>query len=89
MGYKRGLSVYLLLERSKQYKSAGNMNLISATTGPPTRRPKGSVLVKVQVTVPDEAFDPAKIPAILADIPLELLQPAQDDIVVDVVDANP
>lgn len=88
MAYKRNLDVYLLLERSKQYKQAGNMNLISATTNPPTRRPAKSVLVKVKVLIPDEAFDPAKIPALIADIPLDLLQPAEDQIDVVIDDAN-
>lgn len=89
MGFQRHIEVYLLLERSRQYKESGNMNLVSATQGPPTRRPAKTVLVKVKVLVPDEAFDPAKIPAIVAEVPLELLHPAQDEIVADVLDATP
>jgi hypothetical protein len=88
MAFKRTLNVYLQLGRSRRYKNDGNMVIISTTTSPPARRAKDSVLVKIKVKVDDEAFDPARTPALIADIPLELLQPAPDEIEVIPEDAN-
>ena len=76
----RYTDVYLQFARAKQYRDGGNMTLVSATSTPPTRRPAGTVLVKLKVQVPDEAFDPAAIPSLIADIPLESVLPALDEI---------
>lgn len=73
---KRRITLYLCLRRAWNWRNGNNVTLISTTTQPPTRRPSGSVVVKLRVELPDSAFDPAAIPSLIADIPLEAIQPA-------------
>jgi hypothetical protein len=86
MGYKRQITLYLNLRRAERWHGNNNITLLGATTSPPKTRPKGSVVVKVKIVVPDEAFDPATIPSLVADIPLESLMPTPDDLEVVIED---
>lgn len=86
----RTADVYLQFTRARNgWPQNSKMRLASATSGPPTSRRPGGVLVKVRVTIPDAAFDPAAIPALVTNIPLDLVHPPQDEIEVLVEDANP
>lgn len=82
--YKREITLYLLVKRATTWRNGNNLSLVSATTTPPTHRPKGSVLLKQRLLVPDKAFDPAEIPSLVADIPLESVLPTPDDIDVEI-----
>jgi hypothetical protein len=76
---KRRCTLYLLWSRRSSWRDGNNMTLVSATTNPPTRRPKDSVLTKLRVEMPDAAFDPAAIPSLVADIPLDAITPPTVD----------
>ena len=93
MAGKRELDIYLQLARKSdtygRTRYNNTMTIVSTSVKPPTTRRAGTVVVKIKVLVPDEAFDPQAIPALVADIPLNLLHPAQDEIVVEIDDANP
>lgn len=93
MPAQRAQDVYLQVRRRRdtygRTRWTEGMTIVSCSPKPPTTRSEGSVLVKIRLIVPDEAFDPAAIPALVAEIPLEMLHPPQDEIVVDVLDANP
>jgi len=92
MARKRSQDVYLQVRRRKdtygRTRYTDGMTIVSCSPKPPTTRSEGSVLVKIRLVVPDEAFDPAAIPALVADIPLSLLHPPQDQIEVVIDDAN-
>lgn len=89
---RREQDVYLQVRRRRdtygRTRWTEGMTIVSCSPKPPTTRSEGSVLVKIRLIVPDGAFDPAAIPALVADIPLDLLHPPQDQIDVVVDDAN-
>jgi hypothetical protein len=88
MSATREIDIYLQLARKTNGYSNGKMTIVSCGVNPPaTRRPK-TVVVKIKVRVPDRAFDPASIPALLADIPLDHLVVPENEIAVVVDDAN-
>jgi hypothetical protein len=76
---KRSVDVYLTLKRPSRGWESGEAKLVSAHTNPPTARPRGTCVVKVKIIVPDAAFDPAKIPALVADVPLDLVSPPLEE----------
>jgi hypothetical protein len=88
----RESEIYLQLARKSDTYGRTNYNsemtVVSTTTKPPTTRKAGTVVVKLRLIVPDKAFDPAAIPALVAEIPLDLLHPPQDQIEVVIDDAN-
>lgn len=83
MSRNRNLSLYLQLVPRRQYAEAGDMRLVSATTEPPTTREKGSVVVKIKVLVPDDAFKPSRYPTAEVNVPLAMLAPAADTFTVE------
>jgi hypothetical protein len=83
---KREITLYLLVKKSSTWRNGNDLSLVSATTTPPTHRPKGSILFKQRIRIDDDAFSPAAIPSLVADIPLEAILPTPDDIEVEILD---
>lgn len=83
MSRQRSLSLYLQLVPRRQWSSAGDMRLVSTTAEPPTTRERGSVVVKIKVVVPDEAFQPSRYPTAEVNVPLAMLAPAADTFTVE------
>lgn len=84
----REVDIYLTLARQTRGYSYDKARLVSATMSPPTTRPKGTAVVKLKVIVPDAAFDPAAIPALVADIPLDMIVPPLNELEAIPEDAN-
>lgn len=83
MGRVLDQAVYLQLAKRGHYHHSGDLRLVSATADAPTKRSKDTVVVKVRVRIPSEAFDPAKHPEAVVTVPLEALSPVSDSIEVE------
>lgn len=83
MGPDREVSLYLQLAERRTYYKGQDLRIVSTTTDPPLKREKETVVVKIRVKVPREAFQPSKAPEAVVTVPLEALSPVSDSIEVE------
>ena len=89
MARDRTCSLYLQLVRRQNYSQHdGDLRVVSATSSPPAHREPNSVVVKIRVVIPDEAFDPARYPTAEVSVPLAMLSPAADSVIVEATDVS-
>lgn len=75
MNQSIGLYLQMVRRGNYDYRRQNDLRLVSATIDPPETREPGSVVVKVLLRLPSEAFEPSKDPAVTVEFPADMIAP--------------